>query len=203
MDFVQGASVVSQLDNTVATLVAAANPQGTGTVAMLKRAAGSTLAAAGAVEASATVGAALFWASVRINAITIAGTITANIRALESAIAANYGVGCKVYKISGNAIAAAFAQGSNLTEIGTAEAASSIALTPTSTVFTTGDRIGVLFFFVGVGGSVAGQTARMFWNGAAGASGDTFLSFTETITAYAKGKIIHSPSQAIIRTAVR
>lgn len=203
MDLIQGSSVTSQTDNTVATLVAAANPQGTGSVAMLKRAAASTLAAAGTVEASATVGAALFWVSLRINAITIAGTVTANIRALESAIAANYGVGCKVYKISGNAIAAAFAQGSNLTEIGTAEAASSIALTPTSTVFATGDRIGVLFFFVGVGTSAAAQTARMFWNGAAGASGDTFLSFTETITAYAKGKITHSPSQSVLRPALR
>jgi hypothetical protein len=36
MDFAQGASVLSTVDNTVASLVTAANPQGTGLVAPWK-----------------------------------------------------------------------------------------------------------------------------------------------------------------------
>jgi hypothetical protein len=149
----------------------------------LEVAAGITLAAAGTVETGAVIGASLFWVSPTIKAITISGSITANIRAAESAVAANIAVGCKLYKVVGNAVTVAFAQGSNITEIGTAEAATSITLTPTSTAFAVSDRIGALLYFCSPSGSTStsGRTNTGFWNGAAGATGDTFFSFTETI----------------------
>lgn len=182
-DFTQGAAAVSQVDATVATLAAASNPQATGLVAPWKRAASITLSAAGVVESGATIGASLFFVTPGITAVTIAGNITANIRAAESATQANYGVGCKVYRVKGGVVDAAFAQGSNLVEISTpGEGASSITLAVTSTAFATGDSIGILFFYVGVGTSASGRTATGFWDGAAAASGDTFLSFTEAIT---------------------
>lgn len=182
MGFAQGASAQTQTDNTVASLVAAANPQGTGATSPWKKAASTTLAAAGTVESGATIGASLFWVSLPIFAVTISGTITANLRASESNALANYGVGCKIYRVSGGAITNAFAQGSDTVELGTSDSAHSIALTPTSTAFRNGDSIGLLIFYVGVGTSASGRTAAGTWAGAAGASGDTFLSFTETIT---------------------
>jgi hypothetical protein len=181
MNFVQGAAVASQTDATVASLVAAANPQGTGSIAPVLRAAAITLSAAGVVETGATIGASLFWVSLPIQKVTISGTVTANLRGLESNGLANYGIGCKLYKVSGGAVTAAFAQGSSTTEFLTTEAALSIALTPTSTAFANGDQIGALIFYVGVGTSASGRTATAFWNGAAAATGDTFFSFTETI----------------------
>jgi hypothetical protein len=181
----RGSGVVSQADATVASLVTAANPQSTGSVAPWKRAASITLAAAGTVESSATIGASLFWVTYGVAPVTISGTITANLRAAESNTAANYAVGCKLYKVNaGGNVAAAFAQGSNTTELGTTEGASSISLTPTSTVFADGDRIGALIFYCSPSGSTSasGRTATGFWNGvSSAASGDTFFTFTETI----------------------
>lgn len=185
LSLARGSGVISQADATVASLVAGANPQTTGTVAMLARAAGSTLAAADTVEASATVGAALFWMSPPLNTVTIAGSITANLRCAESAAQANYGIGCKIYRVHAGTIDAAFAQASTTVEISSGgETAQSITLTPTSTVLATGDSVGAIIFFTGIGTSASGRTATVWYNGTtSAASGDTFLTFTETITA--------------------
>lgn len=184
----RGSGAVSQVDASVATLVAAANPQGTGAVSPAGKAASTTLAAAGVVESGATIGASFFWVSEPITAVTIAGTITANLRAAENSNLTNYGIGCKLYRITtAGAVTTAFAQASNVTELTlNTETAMSISLTPTSTAFLDGQRIGVLVFFVGVGASTSGHTATLWYNGVAGsATGDTFLSFTEAITLYA------------------
>ncbi len=181
LSLTRGVAVVSQADATVAALVAAANPQGTGSVAPWKRAAGITLAAAGTVESGATIGASLFWVSPPLGAITIAGSITANIRGLENSALANYGAGCKIYRVHGGVVDAAFAQGSSLSEFTTSESALSITLTPTSTALAAGDSLGVLIFYVGIGTSTSAHTATGFWSGLSGATGDTFFTFTETI----------------------
>lgn len=185
--FARGSGVVTQTDNSVASLVTAANPQTTGAVSPVLRAASVTLAAAGTVEADATIGASLFWISPHLTAATVSGTITANLRASESAAQANYAIGCKLYKIAGNAVTAAFAQGSNVTELGTSDAATSISLTPTSTQFGHGDQLGVLVFYLSPSGSTSasGRTAAFTYAGvSAAASGDSFLTFTESITLF-------------------
>jgi hypothetical protein len=194
--------VASANNNTVASLVTAANPQGAGNVDPVSKSAATALAAAGTVESGATIGTVVAFRSDPILAVTIAGSITVNFRASESAAQANYGMGCKLYRVdSTGAIVAAFAQGSSTVELGTAEAAVSFTLTPTSTAFSAGDSILVLPFYVAAGGtSASGRSATFVYNGPTpGASGDAFLTFTETIAAYVPLR----PRQRVIGQAVQ
>jgi len=143
----------------------------------------------GVVEALPTsgtsnAGAAWYaWTSNPLNAVTIAGSITVNLRALESSTMANYGVGAEVYRLAGGVLTR-IGINNNTTELGTSEAARSFTITPTSTALADGDRLVVVPFFLAVGGSASGGfTSNCFWNGtASGASGDTFVTFTESIT---------------------
>ena len=121
-----------------------------------------------------------------LNAVSIVGgsTLTTNIRALESNAMANYGPGCTVYKMPANGGSCTFIGGTGVpTEYGTTEAAFTPAVIHASTVaLADGDRLVVFFGHVGVGSSASGFTASGFYAGASGATGDTFITFNETIT---------------------
>lgn len=135
---------------------------------------------------------ALVFISAPVNAFTLAGTITVNARAAESAAQANYGIGASIhYEADENGstpgdwggASAALGVGQNTTELGTSEAARSISITPTSTDLPQGARLILVLVWCSAGGtSTSGRTATAFYNGASGATGDCFVTFTETIT---------------------
>lgn len=203
-----GGAVTLGPDATVASLVTAANPQGTGLVAPVGAGAGITLAAATTVESGATIGANRVWLSDPINAVTISSGIAVTLRALESAAQANYGCGIKIYRVSGGSVTSVIAAGSSVSEAGTSETVLSMTLTPTSTAMSAGDQILVFWFYVSAGGtSTSGRTASVLYNGvSSGATGDSNISFTETFTLQPAAAAAPTPrvvSQAVQRAATR
>lgn len=138
-----------------------------------------------------TGGSSIFFISGPLAAVAISGTITVNHRSLESAAQANYAAQAFVYRLPGygpNAgVGATIGRGGNTTELGTAEAARSITITPIAgSLLNDGDRIMVVFAYGSPAGSTSasGRTTTFFYNGTtSAASGDSFITFTETIAA--------------------
>lgn len=185
LSLTRGTPVATETDNTIASLRTTAPPTngtwpgfGTGTLGW------------GALNTfdEGTVRDSLYWVSNGLAAVTISAAPTANIRALESNAMANYAVSIYVFKISGDgSTTTMIATGANTTELGTTEAARSIttSLAPGSVALADNDRIGILIGWMAGGGTSASTyTASGFYNGASGATGDTFVTFNENITEY-------------------
>jgi hypothetical protein len=217
LDTSRGAGVQSNIESTIASLSVAPISVGSTFAAM---GGSSTVVQTGTTpEGMAISGWA--WFTEPISPVTISGTITVNCRAFESNAMANYACVALVYRIpAGNGAAVKVGFGSNSTEIGVAEAAFSVSITPTSTAFSNGDFIALRFGYASAAGttSASGFTATTFWAGtSSGASGDTFVTFTETITPastatfYGEGNELHGDPNslqvldrnAIMRSAVR
>lgn len=133
---------------------------------------------------STTLGNGQVWISRPLNQVTISAAPTANIRALESNAMANYGCGVYIFRMNGNDLTV-IATGVNTTELGTTEAARAITTTlVAATVMEQGSRFVVVPVWVSAGGtSSSGFASSLFVAGpTSGASGDTFVTFTETIT---------------------
>lgn len=115
---------------------------------------------------------------------TISGTITFNIRCLESSMSANAGPQVIIERVdSTGAIVSTVVNSENGTEAGTSEGAKNWTATPTSTDFQKGDRIRVRVLANDVGTMGAGFTFTVVYNGtSAGGSGDTYVTFTENLT---------------------
>jgi hypothetical protein len=180
----RGVGVQTQTDATISAII---DTSWSSTSAVGLWGAGSTLF----LNPSSGVGnlpaSTLVWISEPINAVTISGSISYNVRALESSAMVNYGACAGLFRVaSGNGAAAQSFNWSSFNasvELGVAEAAMTFAFSPTSTAFSTGDMIALVLGYVSVGGNSGGFTASGFYAGTAGgASGDTFVTFTETIT---------------------
>ena len=179
----RGAGVVDDNRATTSTTMASTDPppQG-GSIQPWGAAFTASVPAVGGTGAPAD---AKVWISKPLSAVTVSGTITCNIRASESSAMANYGVGALIFKVlSGNGSAAMFGKGLNTTELGTAESARTVTITPTSTALAAGDMLAVWMFWCQAGGANAsGFNCHGFYAGTtAAASGDTWVQFTETIT---------------------
>ncbi len=182
LSLTQGASAATDTRNTTATALDSTNPPSAGSN-IQPWGTDTTYSLSGGIDDFPA--STLVFISEPISAVTISGTISSNLRALESNAMANYGIGFLVYRIlSGNgAVNSRLGSASdNTTELGTTEAARTPSFTPTSTAFSNGDMIAVAIVYVTVGSNASGFTASGFYNGAAGATGDTFITFTETIT---------------------
>ena len=121
--------------------------------------------------------------------VTISGVITPNIWGFESAVQCNCAFRYEVLRWSAAAGGIVSSLGistdNGVSEWGTTAAVrTSPTLTPTSTAFNTGDRI-ILVIYNDDGNGVteaSGRTWTLRWNGATGVDGDSYLSFTETIS---------------------
>lgn len=131
----------------------------------------------------------LAWVSDPIDTdTTISGSITYNLRALESAMTANVAINARVF--CWHAAPAANTSPWELitttgrtTELGTSEAAANFSETPDTTTITAkkGDRLVVEIFGDDAGTMSSGNTFTFFYNGTTGgASGDSFITFNET-----------------------
>jgi hypothetical protein len=149
----------------------------------------TTTASGTNIQVTATAGGqALTWFSEPFTAnITISGTVTVNIRGLESAAAVNAGRGILIERTNNagtvqSSIVADTTVPSTITEFTTSDAANgSATYTPTSTAMSAGDRIKVTLKVRNVG-TMGSGTATISHDGAAvNAAGDTYVRFTENI----------------------
>jgi len=116
--------------------------------------------------------------------VTISGTITFNLRALESSMSANAAVNARLLKVDCQDLSITeFCKTARTTELGTSEAAANFTATPTSTSFTAGDRIIFVPFYDDAGTMVTGYTCQFYYGGpTAAGTGDSYVTFTETFS---------------------
>jgi hypothetical protein len=117
--------------------------------------------------------------------VTVSGSIMFNLRAVESAKYANVAINCRIMRLSGaNLTLAEVHKTVRTTELGySAEGANNWAETPSSYTFHKGDRIVLIPFGDDAGTMASGYTFTFWWDGpTGGASGDSYVTFTETIT---------------------
>jgi hypothetical protein len=133
-------------------------------------------------------GQVLTWFSEPLTAgLTISGTVTVNIRGLESANAVNAGRGILIERTNNagtvqSSIVADTTVPTTIGEFTTTDAANGAATyTPTSTAMTAGDRIKVTLKIRNVGTMGAGTVSISHDGQAASTSGDTYVRFTEDI----------------------
>lgn len=141
------------------------------------------------ITVTATAGGqALSWFSEPItSAITISGTVTVNIRGLESANTVNAGRGILIERCNnaGTVLSTILADSlvpATITEYTTADAANGAATyTPTSTAMAVGERIRVTLKVRNVGTMGAGTVTNSLDGPASAAAGDTWVRFNEDI----------------------
>lgn len=132
-------------------------------------------------------GQALTWFSDPVPAHSISGTVTVNIRGLESSTAANAGTGILIERTNGAGVVQSTILSdrtvpASITEFTTSDAAkNSTGLAVTGTTFTAGDRVKVTLKIRNVGTMAAG-TATISYDGAsAAAAGDTYVTFSDLL----------------------
>lgn len=148
----------------------------------------TTVASGTNIGVTATAGGqALTWFSGEIaEAVTISGTVTVNIRGLESGAAVNAGRGILIERTNSagtvqSTVVALTGVPATIAEFTTADAANAAATyTPTSTAMAVGDRLKITLSIRAAGGTMGAGTATISYNGpTAAAAGDTFVTFTE------------------------
>ncbi len=172
-----GAGSTWTAKNLTTTRGAAATSNASGTLA------GPT---AGIEVSSGAVGK-IEWLTAPLDAdITISGSITWNLRAAESAMAANVAINGILEKIDGATGAITLIdQTARVTELAvTTEGANNFAETPAAGIACKrGDRLRVRVFGDDAGTMGAGETFTFWWDGpTAAASGDSYLTLTENLT---------------------
>lgn len=141
-------------------------------------------------------GAAIEWYTRTLAAMTLSGLVLVNATALESSASANAMLVCEIAVTNGDgsspvvwATNGVFAVNA---ELGTSEAAYTSWLEGPDMAVSSGQRLRVRFRVddaydvsaVALNTLAAGFTATLNYAGAAGASGDTYLTFTQTLTEY-------------------
>lgn len=160
-------------------------------------------------------GGAYVWVTVGLTAVTISGTITSNLWMSESNMSANAGAGVGIWQcqndgtfinlilgcrpFSGTSTGTTFEKGTEL-PVGT-RAAQNWTGTPTSRTLSNGDRICISTGVGAVGTMAGGHTCDFGWDGATGGSdGDSFVTFTETLTEFVGASVIPDVVMAPMRS---
>jgi len=149
----------------------------------------TTTASGTNIQVTATAGGqALTWFSEPITeAITISGTVTVNIRGLESANTVNAGRGILIERTNNagtvqSTILAVTGVPATITEFTTTDAANGAATyTPTSTAMAVGERIKITLSIRNVGTMGAGTATISHGGPSSGAAGDTWVRFNENV----------------------
>lgn len=126
----------------------------------------------------------------RVNAVTISGTISINWWGNESAMTANakFAVRISRYDSAGafvsDVVADSNAAHGDDVEASTTNSAHTWTITPTSTAFSAGDYIRVMWHADAAGTMGTGSLVLRYAGTSASADGDSFVTFNETIEAY-------------------
>lgn len=128
-------------------------------------------------------GAPLSWATRPLSAaVTISGTVTVNVWGVESTVAANAGVRFKLFRLQPNGTKTLFGTLDRGVELTNAMTAQNYTGTPSSQAFAIGDRIVMEPYITNVGVMAGALTCSMrYARGSPGISGDSYITFTETI----------------------
>lgn len=133
----------------------------------------------------ADAGIKLEWLSEPLLAdFTISGTITLNLWAFELTMNDNIAINAVIEKMDGaTGTLTQIAKTARVTEVAlTSAAVNNFTVTPTSTACKRGDRLRIRVFADDAGTMAAGGSMSFRYNGAAGVEGDSFVTFTETLT---------------------
>lgn len=132
--------------------------------------------------------------AIQVGAFTCSGTISFNYWAAEDTMSANAGMAAVVsrYDSTGAFVSDVVAQGNANHADGVEMAVSTPGLltwsaTPTSTTFANNDYLVVVTHIDAVGTMGTGSVNVVYNGGTGGASGDTFVTFAETIPAPSAG----------------
>lgn len=144
-----------------------------------------------------SAGTSLIWVTEPLDAVTISGTITANVWGLESSMNANAGFEVKVHRCSSldGGKLALIADVEFGTELGTAAGVQNWTLAPTSTAIGSQERLGIEVFTNDAGGTMAsGFTITLDADGSTGGvDGDTWVEFTEAVTIFGAAAATRPP----------
>jgi len=139
------------------------------------------------------------WYTKQLTAFTLTGLAQANLRALESAIAANASLRCEVARVDSD--------GTNPTvwstwcispnngragELNTSEAAETCNVSGDDLSVSNGQRLRIRVYLDDIPAAAMGasQTATFFYNGtSAAASGDSYITFAQTLTEFVGGGV--------------
>lgn len=134
-------------------------------------------------------GTAIAFMSLPMQAVTVSGSVTVNVRGLTNSTLSNTCAGIKIEHCdtNGNVLGTMVAD-QNVTGVKytTSDAAYNASFTPTSASLSNGDRIKVTVLVKNVGTMTSGHTATNSLDGpTSGLAGDSFVTFTETLTSIA------------------
>lgn len=143
----------------------------------------TTVAGSTSLLITATAGgtALTFYSEPLTAPVTISGSITANLRGLESAVAVNAGFAWFIDRANNAGVTQStlFPRTIVGLELGTTETVRTASIVPTSTVFSAGERIALYLTLINVGTMGAGSVTMHYNGPAAAASGDNYITFTE------------------------
>ncbi|MGE3756560.1 MAG: hypothetical protein AB7H97_02325 [Pseudobdellovibrionaceae bacterium] len=141
---------------------------------------------------TANAGEFLMWATPPLaSGLTLSGNINVQAYCSESANGANFGFRVVIYRWSakaGGIVSTVHTSSNNSSECtsGSSSTAKTIAAAaPTSTVFSAGDRIIIVFEMRAVGGSWGANGTRTYsfiYDGVSGGSGNTWVNFADTLS---------------------
>jgi hypothetical protein len=117
--------------------------------------------------------------------VTISSTITLNLWANESSMNANASINAIIERLdSTGAVVSTIARTARTAELGTSSAAANFTVAPTSTAMNKGDRFRVRVYADDAASSMVGGYSVAFQldRSSAGVDGDSYLTFTETVT---------------------
>lgn len=118
--------------------------------------------------------------------VTISGTITFNLWAMESSMNANVAINAALWRLTPQgAFGAQLLQSAQTAELGTGFAPFNFNVLPSSTAFTKGDRLYLIVFGDDAGTMAAGFTFSLTFGGATpGSNGDSYVTFADTLSFY-------------------
>jgi hypothetical protein len=177
--------------------------RGTGLVLSVTQTGAGPIGLASMQATDVVGGTVLQWISNPLNAVTISGTITANLWVEESDAAANATSELGIVRLNNaGAFVSTICDGEAGPEMAaTTRAAQNWNPTTTSTTLSAGDRLGVIVFYNDATATTmaAGHTMSLGYSVSIGAAdGDSFVTFTETITQQANGDTLAKVGAGVI-----
>lgn len=135
-------------------------------------------------------GTVVDWFTRPLAAFTLGGAVRCNIRALQSATSTNAATKVEISVVAGDGTGpVVWGIGQTNAELATSEGAQSFLVSGGDVSVTAGQRLRIRLYIDDYGLAVMGSggTVTSYYAGAAGATGDTFLTFTQTLTEFVSG----------------
>lgn len=135
--------------------------------------------------------------SAPVNGFTCSGTITFNFWQKESNMTDNLGAQCVIHRRANDgSYISTVVDSQKGTEFSTSYAVQNWTASPTSTTFSSGDRILVLVMINDAGGTGVASTGWVSVDGpTSGALGDSWVQFTETVTEFVAAQSLLIPKR--------